>query len=593
MRTCESLLNELVPSARQPLATTHRMLTIWCLLCKVIVHFYMTAGVLRVFKPRLTLQARSKILMRISLLVFFAITSGGMPVALGQNRIIDSVNNLLKAHPQKDTLQVLLLNELSLRVFKNEPERSREYAEAALKLAQHISFPKGQGEARNNLAVYNLMKGNTDVSIGLALQSVAIGEQMHLEELLANSYAILGTVYHNLLDYPKALRYLRMAQALNRKLKNVLIASKVLNALGGIARDQKQYDSALIYYHKALKVMEEGKEDYRVPEVTNNIGLIYTRQKNDALAVTYYLKALEAARKANNRRTEALVSGNIGNTLLSQKKYSEAERFLKNAIALSKAVGDKNNLSANYMEMMQLKNETGKFMEAHQYMGAYYQLKDSILNIEKAKKIAALEVQYETQKKEHAIELLERDQKIQRIWTNILIATLILFVVGSIVFYKLQQYRERKDRQILNLEIDQLTSRHQELAEKYKNVLRSNDEEIIDSHNQRLLKKAIEVVENNMGDPKFGVEKMAKEMGMSRTNMHRKMKEITGFPPSELIRNIRLRKAAMLLLNQADSVSQISFTVGFEDHSYFSKSFKKQFGVPPSEYLQSIGQIPT
>jgi AraC-like DNA-binding protein len=553
----------------------------------------MTTDVHCVFKPWLTLPSLSKIGMRILLFFFFTIVLFDIPLVWGQNRIIDSLTNSLNVHPQKDTIQVLLLNELSLRVFKIQPERSREYAEKALKLAQRISFPKGEGEARNNLAVYNLMSGNADVSIGLALQSVAIGEQMHLEELLANSYAILGTVYHNLLDYPNALRYLRMAQALNRKLKNVLIASKVLNALGGIARDQKQYDSALIYYHKALKVMENGKEDYRVPEVTNNIGLIYTRQKNDALALSYYFKALEAARKSNNRRTEALASGNIGNTLLSQKKYSEAERFLKNAITLSKVVGDKNNLSANYMEMMQLKNETGKFMEAHQYMAAYYQLKDSVLTVEKVKKIAAMEVQFETQKKEHAIELLERDQKIQRIRTNILIAALILFVVASIVFYRLRRYRERKDRQILNLEIDQLTSRHQELAEKYKNVLRSSDEEVIDSHNQRLLKKAIEVVENNMSDPKFSVERMAMEMGMSRTNMHRKMKEITGFPPSELIRNIRLRKAAALLLNQADSVSQISFTVGFEDHSYFSKSFKKQFGVPPSEYLQSIVQMPT
>jgi AraC-like DNA-binding protein len=80
-------------------------------------------------------------------------------------------------------------------------------------------------------------------------------------------------------------------------------------------------------------------------------------------------------------------------------------------------------------------------------------------------------------------------------------------------------------------------------------------------------------------------------MGMSRTNMHRKLKAITGFPPSELIRNIRLRTAAQLLMNQSDTIAQISFTVGFEDHSYFSKSFKKQFGVTPSDYFQSMGQM--
>lgn len=55
---------------------------------------------------------------------------------------------------------------------------------------------------------------------------------------------------------------------------------------------------------------------------------------------------------------------------------------------------------------------------------------------------------------------------------------------------------------------------------------------------------------------------------MSRTNLHRKLKSISGFSPSEFIRNIRLRKASILLLNQSNSISQVSFSVGFEDHSY-------------------------
>lgn len=80
---------------------------------------------------------------------------------------------------------------------------------------------------------------------------------------------------------------------------------------------------------------------------------------------------------------------------------------------------------------------------------------------------------------------------------------------------------------------------------------------------------------------------------MSRASLHRKLKAITGFPPSEFIRNIRLRKAAALLSSQADSVTQIGIAVGFEDQSYFSKSFKKQFGVPPSEYLQATKLVET
>jgi AraC-like DNA-binding protein/uncharacterized protein HemY len=516
------------------------------------------------------------------LLLFAAISS-----ASGQNKITDSLSVALENHVMDDTLEVNLLNELSLRTLKNHPEQSLRHAERALNLAEQLKFNKGISEAENNLAIYNLMRGDEEASLSLALHALRVAEREHQLQLMANIYATLGTIYHKQLDYTKSLHYLRMAQQHNRKTNNVLTASKILNALGSIARDKKNYDSALSYYTKALAVMAKAREDYRVPEVINNIGLIYTQQNNDALALSYYTRALQVARKNENRRTEALVLGNIGNTLLSQKQYVEAENFLTKAIALSKEIGDRHNLSANYMEMMQLKNETGKFTEAHQYMAAYYQLKDSVLNVEKVKQIARLEIQYETQKKEHAIALLQRDKEIQLLWKNILIAALIVMALASTVLYYGQRFRERKNRQILNLEIDRLTSEHNKLSEKYRSAFMVKDEKSIDSLDQRLLKKAIEVIESNMSDPLFTVEKMGKEMGMSRTNLHRKIKEITGFAPSELIRNIRLRKAASLLLSEWNSVSQISSVVGFEDHSYFSKSFKKQFGVPPSEYLQS------
>jgi AraC-like DNA-binding protein len=301
----------------------------------------------------------------------------------------------------------------------------------------------------------------------------------------------------------------------------------------------------------------------------------------------YYTKSLEAARRSNNRRAQALAMFNMGNTILAERKYVEAEQILLQSLALSKETGEAKIIGASYMALGQLKNETGKFDDAHVYISAFYEQKDSLQNIERLKKIDELEILYETEKKEHMIQLLERDNKIQMLGMNILIVAFVLAGGLLALFYYLREQREKKKKLVLDLEIEQLTTKNIELSEKYKDMLASVDAKTIESSDQRLLKKVIEVVEDHLSDPLFGVEEMAREMGMSRTNMHRKIKAITGFPPSELIRNIRLRRAAALLLRKADSVSQISFTVGFEDHSYFSKSFKKQFGVTPSEYVQS------
>lgn len=521
----------------------------------------------------------------------FCLLVGIAPWASAQNRILDSLTRALEHHSANGEGKVDILNQLSFRILKYQPERSLGYAQHALSLAQQLRFQRGIGEAKNNLAIYHLLKGQVDVALSEVLEAEKIGAQEARKDLLVHSYAILGSVYQNQLAYDKALSYLRQAQNLNKQLDNAVLSSRIFNSLGLITLEKKEYDSGLFYFKKALKVMEEKNEDYRLPEVINNIGLTYTKQGNNALAKEYYYQSLEAAKKSNNLRAQALALSNIGNTILFEKKYVEAEKILLQSLSISKEIKEAKILGACYMALGQLKNETGKFDEAHSYLSAFYEQKDSLLNVERVKKIAELEVKYETEKKEHAIELLERDNKIQVLWTNILFVAFVGVAIVLLVLYYLQEQRDRKNRLILNLEIEQLTTQNKELSEKYKDVLASVNGKGIESSDQRLLKKAIEVVESNLSDPLFGVEQMAKEMGMSRTNMHRKIKAITGFPPSELIRNIRLRKAATLLLNKADSVSQISFIVGFEDHSYFSKSFKKQFGVAPSEYFQSKEQL--
>jgi AraC-like DNA-binding protein len=167
-----------------------------------------------------------------------------------------------------------------------------------------------------------------------------------------------------------------------------------------------------------------------------------------------------------------------------------------------------------------------------------------------------------------------------------LITLLSLLVCGLLVHYKNRNTRVFKTR------IEDLTHQHQQLRNEYDALSRKYDRLFTgatgnaESQEQRLLKKAQTIVENNLSNSLFGVEELAREIGMSRTNLHRKIKSISGLPPSEFIRNMRLKKASILLLNQSNSVSQVSFSVGFEDHSYFSKAFKKHYGVSPSEYFQ-------
>jgi DNA-binding response OmpR family regulator len=104
------------------------------------------------------------------------------------------------------------------------------------------------------------------------------------------------------------------------------------------------------------------------------------------------------------------------------------------------------------------------------------------------------------------------------------------------------------------------------------------------SLDDRFLLRVREIVENNMSDHAFSVERMAEEANLSRTQLLRKLKALTGISPNEFIKEIRLKRAAEMIIQRVDTVTQIGYAVGFNDQSYFSKCFKKQFGVSPTEF---------
>lgn len=99
-----------------------------------------------------------------------------------------------------------------------------------------------------------------------------------------------------------------------------------------------------------------------------------------------------------------------------------------------------------------------------------------------------------------------------------------------------------------------------------------------------LLKKAVETVEKHLDDVGFSTDEFAREMCMSRSNLHVKMKALTGEATNEFIKKIRFNKASKLLKEGRYTVSEISTMVGFNTPSYFATSFKKYFGCLPSEY---------
>ena len=89
-----------------------------------------------------------------------------------------------------------------------------------------------------------------------------------------------------------------------------------------------------------------------------------------------------------------------------------------------------------------------------------------------------------------------------------------------------------------------------------------------------------------MSDSDYNVDVLASDVGLSRAQLHRKMKEITGIATGRFLRNLRMEQAARLLREGNVNVSQVADKVGYADQAHFSTAFKTHFGMSPSEYME-------
>ena len=100
--------------------------------------------------------------------------------------------------------------------------------------------------------------------------------------------------------------------------------------------------------------------------------------------------------------------------------------------------------------------------------------------------------------------------------------------------------------------------------------------------------KIHEIIEQNLNSNDFNIDTIAGTIGLSRSAFFKKLKSLTGFAPVDLVREIRLTKAAGLIETTDSSITEIAYSVGFRDAGYFGKCFRKKYGKTPKEYRNDM-----
>lgn len=187
-------------------------------------------------------------------------------------------------------------------------------------------------------------------------------------------------------------------------------------------------------------------------------------------------------------------------------------------------------------------------------------------------------------------------------WGKLLILALIAMAVAAITYTILYIRRiKRQQRETLEAYLALLEENHGDrLLDSSQNhepvpvipVIPEIEKEVTadeatPSEDDLLMKRVVAYMEDNLGNSDITIDDIAQAVAVSRTSLHRKMKQMMGTSPMEFLREARIRKSAKILTTTDRNVSEIAYQCGFSDPKYFSKCFKATFGQTPKEYKQS------
>lgn len=142
---------------------------------------------------------------------------------------------------------------------------------------------------------------------------------------------------------------------------------------------------------------------------------------------------------------------------------------------------------------------------------------------------------------------------------------------------------------LLKTRVRKLIENRKKIRESFSNfLLNETKQETLGKVEQQFITDFTQYVENSIANPELNIDEIANALGLSRSNLYRKIKSLTDYSPNELIRTIRVKYAKQLLNSKAKSISEVAYEVGFSSPSYFAKCFKDFYNESPTEYLERI-----
>jgi len=396
-----------------------------------------------------------------------------------QKQELDSLRVLLKT-AKEDTTKVKILTRLVLGYTMVEPEKAKEYGLEGLALARRLGFAKGEMVLLNGMGDYWQRQGGYAKGIEYATLSLKVANWLKDTVGMADAYFLLATIYTDgLKQYDLAMPYSRKALEIYLQTNNKDGLANAYNLTAWIlAMTKQELPLAHQYIDKSITTAKQAKNGILLGYYLGTRGLIYSKEGKLDSALIYFKQANLFLERTQDKAIISYYYVFIGDIYGEQKKYSQALEIYGQAVAEAKKVNAKEFIKEAYRGISEVYASQGQDSKAYQYQKAYLHLKDSLLNWEINQKIAVMQFEYENEKQEIQIALLEKENRLvaSENRSYIIFFTSGFLVILLVLFFIVRSNRQRsKANHILQEKNEEIETQNEELRQSKEEIVSQRD----------------------------------------------------------------------------------------------------------------------
>jgi tetratricopeptide (TPR) repeat protein len=356
---------------------------------------------------------------------------------------IDSMNyyaGKLKEFAKKsDSKKALIRYYNALGIIEEEQgyyENAMLRYDSALYYALSIADSLEIGRVYQLRGVVYREQGKYDQAIDYLIKASRIAYTHHDPEFQALCYMNLSSLFNFSKDYTSAKKYAQQSIELGKNSPSQFSSTGgAYIELGNFYTQNSILDSAAMAYENAKAFFKQSSISDGISTAANNLGVIYYYQGNYQKAIDNFMETYAQAHKANDRKNMALGLMNAGDTYTAMGRYDNAEDYLNRSLDIFKEVGNRIYLRDVYEYLTSLKTKKGDYKSALHFNQLAALYKDSLFNENMATKIANIQTQYETEKKDREIKLLELEAKAKQQQMIYLVIVFIFLILAIVLFF--------------------------------------------------------------------------------------------------------------------------------------------------------------